>query len=66
MTNANWTAFNKSNLTPISKLATTVTIGVLLLLNTKANGHNTISTSIEHANAIAKKEEDDHVRIVAD
>ena len=39
---------------------------VLLLLNTKANGHNTISTSIEHANAIAKKEEDEHVRIVVD
>ena len=64
MTNANWTAFNKSNLTPVFKLATTV--GVLLLLNTKANGHNTISSSIEHANGIAKKEEDDHVRIVAD
>ena len=34
---------------------------------TKANGHNTISTiSIEHVYTIAKKEEDDHVRIVAD
>ncbi|XP_068200369.1 uncharacterized protein [Palaemon carinicauda] len=61
---SNWTEFNKE-LHKSDKRPATI-VGLMPLLNAKADDHDTINTCIERAKVIADKVGDDHVWFVAD